>query len=328
MALIKCPECNNSVSEQASNCPNCGFPIREHLEQQKQQAQNIELAHAKAYQYVKQQKKKEEEKKQEQERLYNNAVSQIDFVTTVAEVDSLIKSFQDFGNYKEAPIKVDELCSLRKQFIEAYNQKRLETEAKRSEICKKLLILAGILVAIGIIIGIVILIIENIIIPNTKYNNAKKYLEQNKYGEAVEIFKELHGYKDSDDSLYEAQNSLASSMMDTAVDLLKKNNISSAWDILNRIPDIDKLNKQNKNRYITLNPFHNNETEEEIGFSRKIDDPKDSNNYYVYSLHFKKDGTAHISSHHKSKISKFEGGHISMSLGHDEPVSYNASNNT
>lgn len=29
MALIKCPECGNDVSTEASACPKCGFPIRE-----------------------------------------------------------------------------------------------------------------------------------------------------------------------------------------------------------------------------------------------------------------------------------------------------------
>ena len=27
MALIKCPECNHSVSSHATHCPNCGCPI-------------------------------------------------------------------------------------------------------------------------------------------------------------------------------------------------------------------------------------------------------------------------------------------------------------
>lgn len=28
MSLIKCPECDNSISDKASACPHCGFPIR------------------------------------------------------------------------------------------------------------------------------------------------------------------------------------------------------------------------------------------------------------------------------------------------------------
>lgn len=27
MAIIHCPECNNSVSDQATTCPKCGYPI-------------------------------------------------------------------------------------------------------------------------------------------------------------------------------------------------------------------------------------------------------------------------------------------------------------
>lgn len=29
MSLIKCPECSNSISDQATCCPSCGFPIRQ-----------------------------------------------------------------------------------------------------------------------------------------------------------------------------------------------------------------------------------------------------------------------------------------------------------
>lgn len=28
MALISCPECEKSISDQADNCPLCGYPIR------------------------------------------------------------------------------------------------------------------------------------------------------------------------------------------------------------------------------------------------------------------------------------------------------------
>ena len=29
MAIIKCPECQNEVSDKASSCPKCGCPIKE-----------------------------------------------------------------------------------------------------------------------------------------------------------------------------------------------------------------------------------------------------------------------------------------------------------
>ena len=29
MALIKCPECGQEISDQATSCPNCGCPMKE-----------------------------------------------------------------------------------------------------------------------------------------------------------------------------------------------------------------------------------------------------------------------------------------------------------
>ena len=31
MALIKCPECEQTISDKASKCPKCGYPIQEYL---------------------------------------------------------------------------------------------------------------------------------------------------------------------------------------------------------------------------------------------------------------------------------------------------------
>ena len=33
MALIKCPDCGQPISTNASACPNCGRPSKNHLEQ-------------------------------------------------------------------------------------------------------------------------------------------------------------------------------------------------------------------------------------------------------------------------------------------------------
>lgn len=33
MALISCKECGKEISDQASSCPNCGFPVKEQLQQ-------------------------------------------------------------------------------------------------------------------------------------------------------------------------------------------------------------------------------------------------------------------------------------------------------
>ena len=39
MALIKCPECEQSISDKASKCPKCGYPIQEYLNGKTEEAQ-------------------------------------------------------------------------------------------------------------------------------------------------------------------------------------------------------------------------------------------------------------------------------------------------
>ncbi len=40
MALIKCPECKNQVSDKAVTCPHCGFPIAQTLAQDNESENN------------------------------------------------------------------------------------------------------------------------------------------------------------------------------------------------------------------------------------------------------------------------------------------------
>ena len=36
MALIKCPECGRDVSDSAITCPNCGYPLKQNQEEEKE----------------------------------------------------------------------------------------------------------------------------------------------------------------------------------------------------------------------------------------------------------------------------------------------------
>ena len=47
MALIKCPECGKEISERANVCPNCGFPIKEYLENEQKKRDDIQAENRK-----------------------------------------------------------------------------------------------------------------------------------------------------------------------------------------------------------------------------------------------------------------------------------------
>jgi hypothetical protein len=41
--LIPCPECERQVSDRAKACPDCGFPVSEHVAEQRELARRAEL---------------------------------------------------------------------------------------------------------------------------------------------------------------------------------------------------------------------------------------------------------------------------------------------
>lgn len=42
MALIKCPECGNRISDKANKCPHCGLPS-EYFDAQKESGSNVAI---------------------------------------------------------------------------------------------------------------------------------------------------------------------------------------------------------------------------------------------------------------------------------------------
>ena len=38
MALITCPECGREISDQATACPHCGFPVQSHIHSAKKES--------------------------------------------------------------------------------------------------------------------------------------------------------------------------------------------------------------------------------------------------------------------------------------------------
>lgn len=41
MAIIKCPECQNDISDKASSCPHCGFSLHHKEEELERNAKRI-----------------------------------------------------------------------------------------------------------------------------------------------------------------------------------------------------------------------------------------------------------------------------------------------
>lgn len=67
MALIKCVECGNKISDSAEACPNCGFPMREYISYVNNEKKQIKERQIQ----LENERKKEQQKIAEEQRIAN-----------------------------------------------------------------------------------------------------------------------------------------------------------------------------------------------------------------------------------------------------------------
>lgn len=53
MALIRCPECNREISDKATACPGCGYPLNSTSQETAEKEQLLKEAEEKDKQFIK-----------------------------------------------------------------------------------------------------------------------------------------------------------------------------------------------------------------------------------------------------------------------------------
>ena len=79
MSLIKCPECDRDVSDQAEACPNCGYPIQKYIKE-KSEIKERSNFQTKSFQELKQDEKEQLDKLRPK---YESENKQEEFVKTI-----------------------------------------------------------------------------------------------------------------------------------------------------------------------------------------------------------------------------------------------------
>lgn len=92
---------------------------------------------------------------------------------------------------------------LERERIQKIEQEEAEREKQQqqAEIRKRIKRVTPVVSAIILIVIIVIIIVNKIVIPAQKYEEANSYKQEEKYDKAIEVYKELGEYKDSEEQL-------------------------------------------------------------------------------------------------------------------------------
>ncbi|MGN0613129.1 MAG: SH3 domain-containing protein [Porcipelethomonas sp.] len=169
----------------------------------------------------------------------------------IDSIRNAMTQFKDLSGWKDSERNIEkcrdilnEIDKLEKEKQEEELQKQIaaakEKSAKRRKTIKILLIADGALAVVLMIIMLIVLVI----IPAVDYSNAMELVEEGKYTEAVNEFKELGEYKDSVQMKENCEYYIR------AVDLMESGSYSSAINNFNRIPDFkdskDKIEECNQ----------------------------------------------------------------------------------
>ena len=115
---------------------------------------------------------------------------------------------------RQAELERQRLLEQQEQERQRQEQERLAREARKAAGKKKLKIILTVLAVVAVIAGGAALLVTRVLIPSQNYNRALELLESGSYREAVDLFGELDGYKDSEDRLREARYLLALSLFE------------------------------------------------------------------------------------------------------------------
>lgn len=149
-------------------------------------------------------------------------------VVHIWEYQKAIAEFQKIPGWKDADEqivlclqKIDELTA--KAEADLVERKRqAKKRARRNKI------VAAIVISVVLIAIACIVVLNNVIIPNSKYNNAIALMDAGKYQEAISAFEVLNGYKDSNDKILACNTAILDVKYNEAVALLEAEKYTEA----------------------------------------------------------------------------------------------------
>jgi hypothetical protein len=135
------------------------------------------------------------------ENRYQSIIKEFDDATSSNQVKNVKRNFENMNGYSDSTSYIQKCEDRIEQLTneEETQRARYEAKLKREARIRSAVIIAAIalIVAVGILCN-------KVIIPNIKYNQAIKLMEEEKFEEAATAFGEMDGYKDSAEKKQEA----------------------------------------------------------------------------------------------------------------------------
>jgi len=128
------------------------------------------------------------------------------------KVQQMLQAPEDQEKVKQVCQELQPLFAERNRKAKLYKQQPETTREPQKPMNFKLMIAGG--VSILVLIGVAVTVYFTIIIPNGQYEEAMRLYHNKQYKEAIDAFKELEGYKDSDEKQKEVAYTYATELLE------------------------------------------------------------------------------------------------------------------
>ncbi len=148
------------------------------------------------------------------EELYNNCIENAEIsrknaiyndakpnpgIKNIGVLKNCIEKFKSIPGWRDSDAQIVEIQKRIEELEKLEKEARIAEENRRS----RNKIVAASVVGITALIVVIIVLVNNVFIPNSKYNDAVTLMNEGKYSEAITAFEELDGYKDSNSKINE-----------------------------------------------------------------------------------------------------------------------------
>ena len=184
--------------------------------------------------------------------IYGDAIHAMNTANTESAYIAASEIFKKISGFKDADTLAKQCIIESKRLAE---EKQIAAEKKRiaaEEAAKKRNRIIAILVPIIFACIAIWIVITAVIIPNNKYNSAVKLYDAGKYDEAIAAFKELNGYKDSEEQIAKCETTIKNIKYNKAMELIGSGDYEVAYALLDEIGDKKAVESSKYERAMTL----------------------------------------------------------------------------
>ena len=161
--------------------------------------------------------------------IYKSAVFTMKSACTESTYKEAVDIFKKIPGFRDADALAEQ-CLIEIEHLA--EQKRIAVEKKNKKQSKVNAIILTILGACVIACIVNAIVQIQFVIPNKKYNSAVELYNAGKYDEAITVFKEISGYKDSEEQIAKCETAIKDAKYNRAMELIDSGDYAVAYRLL------------------------------------------------------------------------------------------------